>query len=204
MMFQKFMLSMIAAFTVVFVSPSVMAQSDAISGTYKSETNHRYITFSYAHLGYSNPWLRWRDWDATLEWNAEDPSASSIEVVIDAASIDSGVDDFDGHLKSDRFFNTEEYPQITFVSTNLTKTGDKTGTITGDLTIMDVTKPVTLDVTFNNAGFSERDGIYKLGFSAATSVNRSDFGLDYAVPYVSDNVDIIIEAEFILPAKNNE
>ena len=155
-------------------------------------------------MGYSNPWLRWRDWDAILEWNAEDPSASSISVVIDTASIDSGVDVFDGHLKSDLFFDVENHSQITFASTGLAAIDDKTGTMTGDLTIMDVTKPVTLDVVFNNAGFSERDGIYKLGFSAKTSVNRSDFGLDYAVPYVSDKVDITIEAEFIMPAESTE
>ncbi len=204
MIFQKFALPFVIAFSVVAFGQSAIAQSDAISGTYKVEATHRYITFSYSHMGYSNPWLRWRDWDATLEWNAENPGDSSISVVIDAASADSGVDEFDGHLKSDRFFDTESHPEITFVSTELTVTGDKAGTMTGDLTIMDVTKPVTLDVVFNNAGFSERDGIYKLGFSAKTSVNRSDFGLDYAVPYVSDKVDITIEAEFIMPAQSTE
>jgi len=204
MIFKKSLVLPIAAFVVALTSQSVMAQSEAVSGTYKAEPKHRYITFSYSHMGYSNPWLRWRDWDATLEWNVETPEDSSISVVIDVASVDSGVDEFDGHLKSDLLFDVENHPEITFVSTSLTKTGDKTGTMAGDLTIMDVTKPVTLDVVFNNAGFSERDGIYKIGFSAKTSVNRSDFGLDYAVPYVSDKVDITIEAEFIMPAQSTE
>jgi len=204
MIFKKTLAPTLAALIAVIMSQSALAQSEAVSGTYKAEPTHRYITFSYSHMGYSNPWLRWRDWDAILEWNAEDPSASSISVVIDTASIDSGVDVFDGHLKSDLFFDVENHSQITFASTGLAAIDDKTGTMTGDLTIMDVTKPVTLDVVFNNAGFSERDGIYKLGFSAKTSVNRSDFGLDYAVPYVSDKVDITIEAEFIMPAESTE
>jgi polyisoprenoid-binding protein YceI len=208
MIFQKFRLAVYAApvvavLAIVTAGQPALAQSDAASGTYKAQETHRYITFSYEHLGYSNPWLRWRDWDATLEWNAEDPEASSISVVIDVNSIDSGVDVFDGHLKSDRFFDAENYPEITFVSTAINQIDETTGSMTGDLTIRDVTKPVTLDVVFNKGDFNARDNEYKLGFSAKTSVNRSDFGIDYAVPVVGDTVNVVIEAEFVMPAESN-
>ena len=176
----------------------------AISGTYQSEERHRYITFSYSHFGYSRPHVRWRDWDATLEWNAEDPAASSVSVTIDVHSADSGVDVFDGHLTGDSFFDAENFGEITFVSTAIERTGDTTGLITGDLTIKDVTKAVTLDAKFNNGAFEERNSRYKIGFSATAQVNRSDFGLGAYAPGVSEEVDIVIEAEFIMPVDADE
>lgn len=176
------------------------AQTDAKSGTYTTDDGHRYITFSYSHAGFSNPWLRWRDWTGTLDWNAEDPAASSVNVVINAESIDTGVDVFDGHLKDDRFFDVANHPEITFVSTSVEKTGDNTGEITGDLTIKGTTKPVTLDVVFNKGEYDQRNNRYKLGFSGKTTVKRSDFGVDLFAPVVSDEVDIIIETEFLMPA----
>ena len=182
---------------------SAFAAEDAgaISGEYQSEAKHRYITFSYMHQGLSRPHLRWRNWDATLDWNAEEPTASSISVDIDAASIDSGVDEFDGHLRGEQFFDVENHPNITFVSTSLTKISENTGTMTGDLTIKGVTKPVTLDVTMNNGFFDARGNQYKIGFSATGSVKRSDFGVDLYAPFVGDDVDLTIEAEFVMPAK---
>lgn len=183
---------------------AVQQEFEAPSGTYMSEERHRYITFSYSHNGYSNPWLRWRNWDATLDWNAENPSASSVSVVIDATSIDSGVDVFDGHLNGENFFDTANHPEITFVSTSVQQTGETTGTIEGELTIKGTTKPVTLYATFNNAGFDQRKNAHKLGFSGKTTVKRSDFGVDLLAPAVSDEVDIVIEAEFIMPAAADE
>ena len=176
----------------------------AVSGTYQSEERHRYITFSYSHFGYSRPHVRWRDWDATLEWNAEDPAASTVSVVIDANSADSGVDVFDGHLTGENFFDTDNFGEITFVSTGIERTGDNTGLITGDLTIKDVTKAVTLDAKFNHGAFEERNSRYKIGFSATAQVKRSDFGLGAYAPGVSDEVDIVIEAEFIMPTETDE
>ncbi|MEO1240785.1 MAG: YceI family protein [Pseudomonadota bacterium] len=176
------------------------AQTDAKSGTYTTDDGHRYITFSYSHAGFSNPWLRWRDWTGTLNWNAEDPAASSVNVTINAESIDTGVDVFDGHLKDDRFFDVANHPEITFVSTSVEKTGDNTGEITGDLTIKGTTKPVTLDVVFNKGEYDQRNSRYKLGFSGKTTVKRSDYGVDLFAPVVSDEVDIIIETEFLMPA----
>ena len=191
-----------AAFLAASASPAFAdghAKFDAITGTYTDEETHRYITFSYSHQGYSNPIIRWDDWSAVLEWNAEDPEKSSIDVTIDVASVNSGVEEFNGHLKGDGFFDVANYPEITFKSTKVERTGDNTGKITGDLTIKDQTKPVVLDVVFNKAGHDERNSLYKIGFSAKTQVLRSDFGVDRFVPFVGDEVDIVIEAEFVKP-----
>jgi len=169
--------------------------SAAPSGAYTIDKGHGYITFTYLHQGYSKPYVRWRDWDSTLNWNLENPSLSTVSVAINASSIDSGVDKFDDHLKSADFFEVETYPTINFASTSMTTTGPNTGTMTGDLTIKNTTKPVTLEVTFNKAG-EMRGGGNKIGFSATGSVKRSDFGVDLYVPYVGDDVDLVIEVEY--------
>lgn len=184
---------------------SVQAQDDAVNpaaavaGDYKTDKGHAYITFSYDHQGYSKPYLRWRDWDGELSWDPENPTASVVDVTINAASIDSGVDVFDGHLKEADFFDVENHPTITFKSTSLTTTGETTGTMIGNLTIKGVTKPVTLNVTLNRAAEDNRSNGHKLGFSAKTTVKRSDFGIDKYAPFVSDEVDVIIETEFVKP-----
>ncbi len=209
MNFTKQALSVAAILAIVACGESANGQTEgnddagftAISGTYTAEAKHRYITFSYSHGGYSNPWLRWREWDADLNWNADDPASSSVNVTIDATSIDTGVDVFDGHLKGERFFDVENHPQITFVSTSLEQTSDNTGKMIGDLTIKGITKPVELDVVFRKDGFDTRKSLYKLGFSASANVLRSDFDVDFLAPSVSDEVVITIEAEFILPAE---
>ncbi|MEM9899645.1 MAG: YceI family protein, partial [Pseudomonadota bacterium] len=118
--------------------------TDAESGTYTADAGHAYISFSYSHQGYSNPILRWGEWDASLDWNAEKPETSSVTAEINAASIDSGVDRFDDHLKSPDFFEVEKYPTISFKSTEIEKTGDDTGVMKGVLTIKGEEKPVTL------------------------------------------------------------
>ncbi len=200
-------LSAAAILAIVACGESANGQSEgandteftAVSGQYQAEATHRYITFSYSHFDYARPWLRWREWDGKLNWNAEDPASSTVNVTIDATSIDSGVDVFDGHLKGERFFDVENHPEITFVSTSLEQTGENTGLMIGDLTIKGTTKPVELEVVFNKDGFDERKSLYKLGFSATAKVLRTDFGVDFLAPAVSDEVDIVIEAEFVMP-----
>lgn len=173
--------------------------SAAIAGVYKADPKHAYITYSYDHQGYSKPWLRWRSWSADLTWNPDAPDQSSIAVVIDAASADSGVEEFDTHLKSADFFDVANHPQITFNSTSASLSGGAKGTVTGDLTIKGVTKPVTLDVTINRAANDDFAEAYKLGFSAKGVVKRSDFGVDKYTPFVGDDVTVVIETEFVMP-----
>ncbi len=173
--------------------------AEAPAGDYQIEKTHAYITFSYVHQGYSKPLLRWRNWDSTLSWDPENPENSSVTVDIKVVDIDSGVDVFDDHLRSADWFDAETYPNITFASTSVSKTAGDRGTITGDLTIKGMTKPVTLDVTFNKAGYSARSKSHKLGFSAKANLKRSDWGLGNYAPAVSDEVDLIIEVEYEKP-----
>lgn len=182
-------------------APAAAAEVDlsaAPSGSYQSDPRHAYIVFSYDHMGMSHPQVRWRKWSGELDWDAEDPAASTVYVTIDAASVDSGVDEFDGHLRGEKFFDVASYPEITFESTSIERTGPTAGKISGDLTIKGVTAPVVLDAVINGAKDDAQGGVYKLGFSATTTVKRSLFGIAAYAPLVSDAVEISIESEFIL------
>ncbi len=167
------------------------------AGEYKPDADHRYISFSYSHMGFSRPILRWGKWDGQLDWNPSHPERSAIRAVIDARSIDSGVPKLNDHLMSADFFNVETYPEIVFTGSAAGEPDGTSGQVNGELTIKGVTKPVTLNVTLNKAGFDEIIGAYKLGFSATASVKRSDFGLDAYLPDVGDEIQIKIESEFV-------
>ncbi|MDH3988834.1 MAG: YceI family protein [Gammaproteobacteria bacterium] len=176
--------------------------SDVPSGEYGLDDHHAYISFTYSHIGYSTPHIGFRNFDANLMLDSENPQNSEIEVVIDTTSIDSRVDEFNGHLRGSNFFDTDNYPQATFKSTRIEGTGEDTFNVTGDLTIKDVTKSVTLEATLNKAAMHPMRKIPAVGFSAETTIMRSDFGLDRAVPAVGDEVTIYITVE--MPKKESD
>ncbi len=182
----------------LLLSGSTLANGlNIASGTYTLDKTHGYITFSYSHQGYSNPWLRFRDFDVTLELDTENLAASTAEVSVNTASIDTGVDEFDQHMVGERFFNVEAFPKASFTTTSVEMTGERSMDLTGDLTIKGVTKPVTLAVKLNKTGQHFRSRKDMLGFSGTTSLKRSDFDLGYAVPMVGDEVAITVEVELI-------
>ena len=165
------------------------------AGEYALEKTHAYVTFSYSHGGMSNPILSFQDFDATATVDPDSPEDSALRVRIDPASIDSAVDAFDEHLKSPDMFDVAEYPEITFVSTALQMEGPDSGTLTGDLTMKGITKPVTLDVVLNGVG-QNREGLPAFGISATGQLDRAEWDLGYAAPFVGTEVDLRIEAEF--------
>ena len=179
-------------------APEPAAAADKLS----FDKDHTKVIFAYNHLGLSNQYGRFDEVDGVVMFDQEKPEKSSVEVTIQAKSIDTDVPALDDHLRSKDFFNTDEHPEITFVSTAVRKTGTRTGQIDGKLTMNGQTKPVTLDVTFNFAGehplspFMEKyKGAQYASFSAKASLLRSDFGLGLFAPLTSDEVDIIIETE---------
>ena len=181
------------------------------AGTYDLDPTHASLTWKVNHFGLSNYTARFTGISGTLVFDPENLSASSLEVSVDPASVetdypadfkaghpDSPFDTFDQEIsESDAYFNSTVFPTITFKSTEITPTGANTGTVTGDLTFRGVTKPVTLDVTYNGtASFPWAPDQPKIGFSATGSLKRSDFGLDIMVPSLGDEVDLLIEVEF--------
>lgn len=169
--------------------------AEAPGGVYLLDKTHGYITFSYSHQGYSKPWLRFRSIDATLDLNQDEIEKSTLEVSVDPASIDSGVDIFDEHLLGKNHFNVAKHPSISFIATEISVEGNNV-IVTGDLSIKDNKAPVTLTGTFNRGGLHFRSKKPTLGFSATTQLKRSEWGLGYAVPMVGDDVEVLIEVEF--------
>lgn len=168
----------------------------AASGSYKLDNSHANVVFKVSHLGYSGYIGRFNKISGTLEFDAAAPEKSGVSVTIDVASVDTNNAKLEEELRGADYFNANRWPNITFTSTSIQKTGEHTGTITGDLTFMGVTKPVTLAANFNGAGKNPFSNVPMIGFSATTSFKRSDFGMTKLVPAVSDEVSLIIEAEF--------
>lgn len=170
--------------------------SDLPSGTYTSDQGHAYITFSYSHMGYSNPSLRWGETNSTIVFDNENPENSTLNVTIPVSSIDSGVEKFDEHLMSADFFDAATYPTITFKSTDVDPAFMGSGSVTGDLTIKGITKSVEFKGNVTKIGKNMRSGDDIFGISASGDIKRSDFGVDAYTPNVGDDVEIRIEMEF--------
>ncbi len=163
---------------------------------YKFDTVHSQVIFFVSHLGFSKSEGEFLDFDGGFSFDQKNWGNSSVEVVIDTNSISLDDGPWDKHMKNEDFFHVEKYPTMTFKSTKVESKDGKTGTITGDLTLLGVTKPVTLDVTFNKAGahpFNPKKQL--IGFSATGTLKRSEFGMNYALPAVGDDVEIRIEVE---------
>lgn len=197
----KYVRGALVATLLGFAGNAIADIADMPSGEYGLDTGHGYITFSYSHFGYSNPHVGFNTFDLTMNLDSDNVENSSVEVVIDATSVDSRVPAFDGHLNGPNFFNTAEHPTITFNSTSMTATGENTYDVVGDLTIKGITKSVTLAATINKAANHPRRNTPIVGVDATTSVLRSEFDMARAVPNVSDEVTISISVE--MPQKTD-
>jgi polyisoprenoid-binding protein YceI len=177
------------------VKMDLVAPAQVPAGQYKLDKNHASVTFKIRHMGMSNYTARFATLDATLDYDPKDVTKSRVEATIDSNSIrtdypDVAKVDFDRELAGEMFLDAGKYPQMR-------KAGDRTGIMTGDLTLHGVTKPVTLNVTFNGGYVSApMMKIPAMGFSATGTIKRSDFGITKGIPMVGDEVQILIEAEF--------
>ena len=176
------------------------AHAEAV--TYKLDPNHTLVLAQWDHFGYSHPVANFGQVDGQLDYDAANPAASGVRVVLPLAGLNSFVPKFDEHLRSDDFFDAAKYPAVVFQSTGVVAAGDGKLKVTGDLNIRDVTKPVVLDVTFNKAGV--RQGRPAVGFDASTTIKRSEFGLGLFVPNVSDEVTLRISTEATVPKSDAE
>jgi polyisoprenoid-binding protein YceI len=198
----------------LFVLASVLALSaaqaataatalDIPSGTYKLDASHASITWRVMHMGLSNYTARFSKFDSSVTLDAAALAKSAVTVTIDPTSVRTdyaGDEDFDAKIGKDaRLLNGVKFPSIEFVSRKVEATGPKKLKITGDLTMLGVTRPVTLDATvvgtLASHPFVKRPAF---GISARGTLKRSDFGLAYpAPPGVGDTVELQIEAEYI-------
>ena len=158
---------------------------------------HTQIMFSVDHLGFSHPHGRFVKFTGGFSFDPTHPEVSQITTVIDTNSIDMCSEEWDRALKGDDFFNVKKFPTMTFKSTKIEKTGTHTGKLTGDLTLLGVTKPVTLDVTYNKSGTHPLSRNFIAGFSATGTIDRTAFGMNYGIPGIGDQVGLDIQVEGI-------
>lgn len=163
--------------------------------TYTVDPAHSAALFSINHLDISNTHGRFNDISGTLTWEAADPSASAITISIKTESVDSADAKRDQHLRAADFFNSKQFPHMTFVSKSFTKADEKTYTVIGDMTLCGVTKPATVTVKKIGEGKDPWGG-YRIGFDSQFTIKRSDFGIK-GVPGISDEVQVTFALEGI-------
>lgn len=173
--------------------------------TYKIDPAHSDITFKVKHLMISTVSGNFQKYDATLEADKEDLSDAKVEFEADVDSLDTKNEQRDGHLKGDDFFNAEQFPKLTFKSTGIKKLSDEDYTLSGDLTIRDVTKPVELKVEYNGQ-VTDPWGNVRLGFEITGKINRKEYGLKWTAVteagglVLADDVKLVLNVEMIKQA----
>ncbi len=170
--------------------------ADLGGGSYAIDKQHASVIAKVMHLGVSIYTTRFDSFDGTFTYDPAHPENARVQASVDAASLDVGAD-YSAKF-ADEFLAATKFPKITFTSTSIQKGAGNTGTMTGDLTLRGVTKPVIFNVTFNGAGRSPLPPFRSIvGFTATTTIKRSDFGSDFLNNgIVGDDVSLTIEAEF--------
>ncbi|MGB1069428.1 MAG: YceI family protein [Henriciella sp.] len=190
------------------LTPALHAETsreDVASGLYSLDKTHAFLTWTVKHNNISDYSVNFTDFDAILEFDADNPANSKIELTINPMGLEtkypdaSKKADWENKLATDdSFFDATQYPEISFVSTDIQVDGDTVGRVTGDLSFRGMQQRVTMDVSYggvaNPPWFGQRDVI---GFNASTSLDRSDFGMTNLRGIVSDQVIIEFSGEFI-------
>jgi Uncharacterized conserved protein len=177
------------------------APKPAPAGVYLSDPAHTSLTWKISHFGLSNYTARFTGIKARLDWNPAESAQSKLEVKVDPASVRTDfpfpeVEDFDRKIGMEPDFLAGK--EIVFVARAIEVTGGATGKVTGDLTFRGETRPVTLDVRFNGSMAEHpMDKKPHLGFSATATVRRTAWGLGFAVPVLGEDVEVLIETEFV-------
>lgn len=170
--------------------------------TYKVDPSHSEVTFKVKHLMITNVTGTFSKFDATLDADKEDFSDAKVTFEADINSISTNNEQRDGHLKSDDFFNAEQFPKMTFESTAITKKNDEDYELDGNLTIRDITKPVKLNVVYGGT-MTDPWGQTKAGFEITGKINRKEFGLKWTAVteaggiVVSDDVRLNVQIQMV-------
>ena len=186
------------------VTPPAFAQAggwsknpaDVPSGTYVLDPAHGKITWSLSHLGFSTYVGQFTDVNATLKLDARNPAASTLEATVRTDSVGTLNAALDHHLKSADFFDVANHPVATFRATQIRLIDSDTAEISGDLTLRGVTRPIVMTADFNQGGVNPIDKKYTIGFDGHAKIKRSEYGINYGLPVVGDDVTLHFEAEF--------
>lgn len=178
------------------------ASASAEPVAYEFDLSHTVVSASWDHQGYSRQSLQFTDFGGTLDLDLETPANSTVDIsfnLIGGLWAGGHHERFIGHLNSGDFFDTALTPTAHFIGTGFETEDGITGVMTGDLTMNGQTHPVSLEVTLNQSG-ETRDGQSKLGFTATGSLLRSQWDMGYAVPFVSDEIELFVSTEMTVPA----
>jgi polyisoprenoid-binding protein YceI len=175
-----------------------LASTSLYATTYTLEPDYTQGVFRWNHLGFSSPAAQFAQGKGTLEFDAADPTRSSVTVTIPLSTLNTGVPGLDDDFRSTDFFDTVRFPSATFKSTKVEKGATKDQLeVTGDLNLHGVTKPITLHVTVVKVGSNPRTHLPTVGFDAMTMLKRSDFGLGKYVPQVGDEIQMHLIAQAV-------
>ncbi len=166
--------------------------------TYTIDPGHADVAFLVEHLGFSKTLGRFNEVTGVIVLDEGAPQNSSVSVIIQTASIDTNHEKRDAHLRGSDFLDVETHPTIIFSSTRVEPVGARTARVHGDLTLMGVTKPVTLFMTMNAIKahpLPQYNGVIVAGFSGRTTLKRSDYGMGFGLPAIGDELEIILEIE---------
>lgn len=163
--------------------------------TYKIDSAHTATLFSWNHFGFSTPTANFSDIQGDIQVDEAHPEKSSVNVTIPVSSVNTNVSALDKEFQEAAWFNSAQYPNITFKSTRVETKDKKHFKIFGDLTVKGTTKPVVLNATLNKQGVHPMKKVAAIGFNATTSFDRSAFGIGNYVPNVSDKITVNITTE---------
>jgi polyisoprenoid-binding protein YceI len=190
----------ICALLAAGIAATAPAAVKAEAAEFVLDPTHTSITFFVSHIGFADTAGMFLESEGSFSYDEEAKELKTAVITVKTDSVFTNHDKRDEHLRGTDFLNTGEFPEMTFTATKAEKLSDTEGKIIGDLTLLGVTKPITLDVTFNKAGnYPFGDGHYALGFDAEGSFKRSEFGMSYGVDgdIVGDEIKLVIGAEGI-------
>lgn len=182
---------------VVAQSPFTKTPSEVRAGDYRLDSSHGRITWKIDHLGFSDYVGQFVNVQAQLKLDPANPGSASLTATIPVADIAPNDEALKRHLLNADFFDVEKHPTATFTSTRIVidPTEPNEADVYGNLTLKGVTREVKIEVEFNQAG--EMRGQYRAGFDGEATIKRSDFGINYGLPMLGDEVELHIEGEFI-------
>lgn len=186
---------MIRLAPLALVAATLAAPAFAEAENYVLDPSHSQIVFSYNHLGYSTSYGMFGGIEGQIAFDQANPAASSVQVSFPVTTMLTGWQARFDHFMSPDFFGATEDKTVSFKSTAIEVTGEKTAKITGDLTLNGITKSVTLDAALTQAGEHPMEKKPWAGFTGTTTLLRSDYNLGMFAPYVSDEVQVMISVE---------
>ena len=191
------LLSIILGGCASLLTPNISQEPEALrAGAYQLDPAHATLLFKVNHLGLSTYVGRFNSFEASLDFDVDDPAAAKLQVLIDTTSLDVNNKPFAKTLLGPAWFDAENYPQAKFVSTDIEITGDNTGIARGILTLKGISQPMDINILFNGGADNLLSGAYTIGFEADGSFRRADFGITKYKGFVGSKIKLEFYGEF--------